>query len=216
MTAPTPSIRNAGDRALLLTPGCHEALAAVVGELRRNAPAGVQDVLPAAETVLVTLATGAERESMRRALLEMASMPASSASASFGNDAPTVTIPVRYDGDDLPAVASTLGLDVEGVVAEHTSRTWRCAFLGFAPGFGYLEPDRPGLAVSRRTRPRTSIPAGAVALADGYSAVYPRRSPGGWQIIGTTDTAIWDLHRREPALLQPGTMVRFVAEHRIS
>ena len=56
------------------------------------------------------------------------------------------------------------------------------------------------------------MPAGAVALADGYSAVYPRRAPGGWQLIGTTDTVMWDLDRPRPALLAAGTRVRFVPE----
>ena len=86
--------------------------------------------------------------------------------------------------------------------------------MGFAPGFGYLEAPDSGLSVPRRDQARTRVPAGAVALAAGYSAVYPRSSPGGWQVIGSTDLAFWDVDRPEPALLRPGTRVRFVEEGR--
>jgi KipI family sensor histidine kinase inhibitor len=65
--------------------------------------------------------------------------------------------------------------------------------------------------VPRRTRPRTDVPAGAVALADGYSGIYPRRSPGGWQLIGHTEAELWGVTRDPPSLLQPGATVRFVA-----
>jgi KipI family sensor histidine kinase inhibitor len=84
------------------------------------------------------------------------------------------------------------------------------AFGGFAPGFAYLTGGDSRLRVPRRSEPRTTVPAGSVALAGEYSAVYPRSSPGGWQLIGRTDAAIWDLEHDPPALLRPGTWVRFV------
>ena len=150
-----------------------------------------------------------------------------------------VTIDVRYDGPDLAAVADLAGMSTEALVRTHTSITWRAAFGGFAPGFFYLvdarelgaggpnarEPDaggagaseaapgpsaKPALpAVPRLGSPRARVPAGAVGLADRFCAVYPGVSPGGWQLLGTTDARLWDLDRPDPALLAPGMAVRF-------
>ena len=120
-----------------------------------------------------------------------------------------VQIPVRYDGEDLAEVAQILGISAEEVVRRHTGSEWSVAFTGFAPGFAYLSGGDAIFNVPRRATPR-KVPAGAVALAGSFSAVYPQASPGGWQIIGVTDTAMWDLSRDLPALLQPGYRVRFV------
>ncbi|HEY5858314.1 MAG TPA: allophanate hydrolase subunit 1 [Aldersonia sp.] len=208
----------AGDRALLLAPGGHDDLAGIVDVLRGAELPGMADFLPAAETVLVTLDADADAGAVERALRGLLADPAPTASVAddraeavtHDRSADEVTIEVRYDGPDLEDVARLLGIGVDDVIAEHTGRVWRCRFIGFAAGFGYLESDRPGLSVPRRDSSRTAVPRGAVALADGYSAVYPRRSPGGWQLIGTTDAALWDLDRPHPALLSPGTRVRFV------
>ncbi|GAJ85763.1 hypothetical protein NBRGN_098_01980 [Nocardia brasiliensis NBRC 14402] len=213
MTTVPLRILPAGDRSLLVAPEDHADLVAFVDLLRCELPDGVRDVLPAAQTVLVTMtdsADGRAVENNLRQLFRRAQSPERAAS-----EAPVpaaIIIPVRYDGPDLAAVAALLGTDTRGVVEGHTKAQWRCAFVGFAPGFGYLESTDTGLAVPRRAESRTSVPAGSVALADGYSAVYPRRSPGGWQIIGTTDFRLWDLTRTEPSLLRPGTRVRFTEE----
>jgi len=121
-----------------------------------------------------------------------------------------VELPVQYDGEDLSAVAELLGTTADEVVARHTGSLWRVAFCGFAPGFGYLVTDHNRLQVPRRATPRTSVPAGSVGLAGGFSGVYPRSSPGGWQLIGSTDAVLWDPAAERPALLAPGTAVRFV------
>ncbi|MVZ90168.1 carboxyltransferase domain-containing protein [Microbacter sp. ANSKLAB05] len=158
---------------------------------------------------------------------------------SSGAGGGVVTIDVRYDGPDLAAVADLAGMSTEALVRTHTSITWRAAFGGFAPGFFYLvdarelgaggpnarEPDaggagaseaapgpsaKPALpAVPRLGSPRARVPAGAVGLADRFCAVYPGASPGGWQLLGTTDARLWDLDRPDPALLAPGMTVRF-------
>jgi KipI family sensor histidine kinase inhibitor len=120
-----------------------------------------------------------------------------------------VTIPVRYDGDDLAEVAAILGMRPEEVVALHTGSSWRVAFGGFAPGFAYLVTDHDRLTVPRRSTPRTRVPAGSVGLAGEFSGVYPRSSPGGWQLIGRTDAVLWDASADPPALLRPGAAVRF-------
>ena len=121
-----------------------------------------------------------------------------------------VEIAVRYDGPDLDDVAALTGLSRAEVVAAHTGSPWRVAFGGFAPGFAYLVGGDPRLRVPRRDRPRPSVPAGAVGLAGEFSGVYPRSSPGGWQLLGTTSAVLFDVDRDPPALLHPGTTVRFV------
>lgn len=203
----------AGDRALLLAPDRPDHLPDLVALLQTAELPSVQDIQPAAETVLVTL-TGADDVASVEAQLRRLIRDRPPAGKASSGDAPEVTIPVRYDGSDLDDVARLLDMSTAEVVAAHTHRTWRCRFIGFAAGFGYLEPDEPWSAIPRRPESRTSVPAGSVALADHYSAVYPRNSPGGWQLIGTTDARMWDLTRPQPALLRPGTRVRFVEETR--
>lgn len=195
---------------MLVEPPDRDSLAGLISRLQQQPVPGVCDILPAARTVLITLqprADAATVEKRLRAICE-ASFEAGPESAEV---AAAVEIPVRYDGEDLAETAALLGIHEAEVIARHTGAVWRCAFIGFAPGFGYLEAPDAGLAVPRRDHSRAMVPAGAVALAGGYSAVYPRNSPGGWRIIGTTRTRLWDLDRPEPALLRPGTRVRFVA-----
>jgi KipI family sensor histidine kinase inhibitor len=204
-------VRPYGDRALLVEVGDSEQVAAWVDAwvdaLGECAPPGVADVVPAARTVLVLATDGTDVGALRQALLQVVPLAPGRAGASSG----TVEIPVRYDGPDLAEVSRLTGLSPEEVVAAHTGARWRVAFAGFAPGFAYLVGDDPRLQVPRRDDPRASVPSGSVALAGEYTGVYPRSSPGGWQLIGTTDAPMWDLDRDPPALLRVGTDVRFVA-----
>ncbi|MCX4092781.1 5-oxoprolinase subunit B family protein [Nocardia sp. alder85J] len=204
-------IRPAGDRALLLEPPDRDALAGLVDRLRAQPVDGVADILPAARTVLVTLLPGATPAALATRLRALAT---GAAPADGVDEAPAIVIPVHYDGSDLSDAARLLDISESELIARHTGHEWRCAFVGFAPGFGYLEAPEANLRVPRRTQSRTAVPAGSVALAGGYSAVYPRRSPGGWQLIGRTDTVLWDLDRPEPALLRPGSRIRFAVAGR--
>jgi KipI family sensor histidine kinase inhibitor len=122
-----------------------------------------------------------------------------------------VTIDVVYDGADLDEVARLTGLSPDEVVAAHTAAPMRVGFGGFAPGFGYLVGGDERLHVPRRAEPRTRVPVGSVGLAGEFSGVYPRESPGGWQLIGHTDAVLWDVERDPPALLTPGLWVQFRA-----
>jgi len=124
---------------------------------------------------------------------------------------PVTEIRCRYDGPDLPAVAEQWGLPVTEAVRIHSSIEHEVAFCGFAPGFPYLTGIGAGREVPRRNSPRTSIPAGSVALGGEYTGIYPRASPGGWQVIGHTDAVMWDAARDPAALLTAGDRVRFVA-----
>jgi KipI family sensor histidine kinase inhibitor len=122
---------------------------------------------------------------------------------------PLVEITVEYDGADLGDVAERWGTDVDGAVARHTELEFVSAFCGFSPGFAYLAGLPDDLAVPRLDSPRSKVPAGAVALAGTWCAAYPTASPGGWRLIGRTDARLWDATRDQPALLAPGTRVRF-------
>lgn len=126
-------------------------------------------------------------------------------------DGDVLVVPVRYDGPDLEEVSRLTGLGEDEVVLAHTGVVWTVAFIGFAPGFAYLAGGDPRLQVPRRRTPRTSVPAGAVGLAGEWSGIYPRPSPGGWQLLGRTELVLWDVERDPPALLTPGTRVRFEA-----
>jgi KipI family sensor histidine kinase inhibitor len=126
-------------------------------------------------------------------------------------NATTVTLAVRYDGPDLGGVARECGLTTQEVVDRHLAPRYTVAFCGFAPGFAYLVGLDPALQVPRLGQPRARVPAGAVGIAGEFTGAYPRASPGGWRLIGSTEAVLWDAHRAEPALLSPGTTVRFVA-----
>lgn len=160
--------------------------------------------MPAAATVLVTFTDASSRAAAQGPLAGVVPAPA----AAFADE--VVTVPTRYDGADLPDVAHLTGLSVAEVVRRHSEATWRVAFVGFAPGFAYIQGDDPSLTVPRRPTPRSAVPPGSVALADGFTGVYPRASPGGWQLIGTTELPVWELTRMPPALLRAGVRVRFV------
>ncbi len=195
-----------GDRALLveLADG-PEAMAFAAG-LREARPEAVGDVVPAARTVLVVATDGVPVAEVRAALDEVEPV---AVRAETGSD-DVVEVPVVYDGEDLEDVARLTGLSREEVVAAHTGQLWQVAFGGFAPGFGYLVGEDDRLHVPRRAEARTRVPAGAVGLAGEYSGVYPRESPGGWQLIGRTELRLFDLDRDPPALMRPGARVRFV------
>lgn len=195
-----------GDRALLVELADGDEALAYADALRADPPTALGDLVPAARTVLVVAAEGASVADLRAGLQDV--RPATDRSAA-DQDAEVVEIPVVYDGADLDDVASLTGLSRDEVVAAHTGQTWRVAFGGFAPGFGYLVGEDDRLHVPRRDESRTAVPPGAVALAGEYAGVYPRESPGGWQLIGHTDTAVFDLDRDPPALLRPGALVRF-------
>ncbi|WP_129658390.1 urea amidolyase family protein [Rothia halotolerans] len=206
-------LRPAGDDAVLLDCGDLEGALRAFSRLDAAREAGelrIEDLVPAAETVLVR---GGEARAPRRlaARLEELLRGAETAAARE-EEVPETVIPVSYDGEDLAEVASLTGLSVEEVVERHTAARYTVAFTGFAPGFAYLSGGDPALDVPRRSSPRPRIEAGSVGLAGPFSGVYPRQSPGGWQLIGHTESVLWDLDREPPALLMPGGRVRFVAE----
>lgn len=128
-----------------------------------------------------------------------------------------VSILVAYDGADLIDTAAFFRVTPSQLISAHTTQPWRVAMTGFAPGFGYLEPlgdpQLPWAMLPRRDNPRTQVPSGSVALAAGMSAVYPSSSPGGWRLLGTTTTKLFDPTDDEnPTLLRPGLRVHFIED----
>lgn len=119
-------------------------------------------------------------------------------------------IPTRYDGPDLADVAARSALSVDELVAIHSGREYAAFFLGFLPGFAYCGRLDPRIVAPRLDRPRERVPAGAVAVADGQTAVYPSASPGGWRLIGSTDLVMFDPAAAEPSRIRAGDRVRFV------
>lgn len=178
---------------------------ALLASLRAEPIAGIEELVPAARTLLVTFRPAALPAAELVRQLRLRNLDARETRVDK-----RIEIPVRYAGEDLAEVAGLLGVTPDEVVRRHTGSDYTVAFTGFAPGFAYLSGGHPSLNVPRRQVPRTRIPAGAVGLAGSFSGVYPQASPGGWQIIGVTDAPMWDLSRETPALLQPGDTVRFV------
>lgn len=168
-------------------------------------PAGIVDIVPAARTVLVTFDPAVvPAERVAGWIRSTPPLP-----PSVWGESDAIEIDVEYSGEDLAEVAALLSVPEGEVVRAHTASVWRVAFVGFAPGFGYLVTEANPLVVPRRSSPRTSVPAGSVGLAGEYTGVYPRSSPGGWQIIGRTDAPLWNPDATPPALLTPGRVVRF-------
>jgi KipI family sensor histidine kinase inhibitor len=201
-----------GDRALLLQFDSTAEVLAWTEEVRAAGLPGVADIVPGSRTVLVKLDRPAYQAPTRQRLAALRVDRAEiTASAGPQDRAADVVIDVVYDGADLDEVARLTEMDPGQVVASHTGTLWRVGFGGFAPGFAYLVGGDERLQVPRRAEPRTKVPAGAVGLAGEFSGVYPRESPGGWQLIGHTDAVLWDVNRENPALLTPGMWVEFRA-----
>jgi KipI family sensor histidine kinase inhibitor len=193
-----------GDAGLLVEFGDLDEVLATYAALADAPPDGVLDIVPAARTVLVRLDRGVtDVDTVAAAVRSL--RPASGARPDTGH----VEIAVCYDGEDLAEVGELTGLGERGVVEAHTGQEWTVAFCGFAPGFGYLVGEDDRLHVPRRDSPRKRVPAGAVGLAGEFSGVYPRESPGGWQLIGRALEPVWDLSRTPPATLSAGVRVRF-------
>lgn len=198
-----------GEAAWLLElAGSAQVLAANRALLARADPA-VRELVPGAVTLLVVLHAGAAIDPAALGAIEAAARGAR-ATTPPAEPARVHHIPVRYDGEDLPAVAERAGMSTADFAARHAAAEYRVAFVGFQPGFAYLDGLPRELHAPRRASPRVRIPAGSVAIGGEWTGIYPLASPGGWNLLGTTDAALFDPAGEPPALLQPGDAVRFV------
>ena len=201
-----------GDAARLLEPRDPGRLLALAALLRERP--GIEELVPGAGTLLV--------RGTAAALAELDAHPPADTDTEADDEADTdaeagagpiaggeIVLDVHYDGPDLAPTAAELGLSAGELARRHAAGRYVVAFCGFAPGFAYLRGLDPALHVPRRPEPRTRVPAGSVAIAGEFTGVYPRSSPGGWRLLGTTEAVLWDLARTPPALLPPGTRVRF-------
>jgi KipI family sensor histidine kinase inhibitor len=188
-----------GPAAALVECDSAQEVARACAALRRRGPEGVREVVPGALTVLL------EGPAAPAVATELAGWTLREVPSSDGAE---VTVDVRWDGADLGWVADAAGCSPEAVAAALESSSLTVAFSGFSPGFPYLAGIPPQLHVPRLDEPRASVPAGSLAVAAGYAGIYPRASPGGWRLLGTTDAVLWDTDRDPPALLPPGTRVR--------
>jgi KipI family sensor histidine kinase inhibitor len=220
----SPTFEPIGDAGLLVTfaeaPDAAtaeraQAVAAAIHRARTILPA-IGRPVPAAASILVPFdPLEVTLEDVigvaRSAVADVRARPASGDRSTEA--AMAIEIPVRYggaEGPDLDTVADLLGLRPTDVIELHASARYRVLFLGFAPGFGYLGGLPAALVTARRDSPRERVPAGSVGIAGEHTGVYPLAMPGGWQLIGRTDIALFDPDRPEPALLRPGATVRFV------
>ena len=195
-----------GDRAILVEVAGLDEVLALHARLVASVPAGVIDIVPAARTVLITVVPAVLSLSRARAWVTDAAGAAPPRAAAAAAE---VVLDIRYDGPDLAETAELLGVSASELARRHADATWTVAFTGFAPGFGYLVSDEWSFDVPRLDTPRTRVPAGAVGVAGQFSGAYPRETPGGWRLLGTTDAPLFDPAAENPALLAPGTRVRF-------
>lgn len=194
-----------GSTALLVELDDLAAVLALYAAVLDDRPPGVVDVVPAARTVLLVIDTAVTTlDEVARGVRNASPRPGRRSIGSL------LEVPVTYDGEDLDEVADLLHCTPADVVRRHVAQEWTVAFCGFAPGFGYLTAAAWPWDVPRREGPRTAVPPGSVALAGSFSGVYPRASPGGWQLIGRTDLVVFDPSREPAALLRPGVRVQFV------
>ena len=202
----------AGSTAVLVELDGLDEVIALHAVLRRDPPIGTNELVPAARTILIVFDPALTAPDRLAAHVTKAAEAAvhDGAPTPGAGDLPEVSISVTYDGPDLAEIATLTGLSVAEVVERHHAGRYRVAFCGFAPGFAYLAGLDPLLRVPRRAVPRTRVPVGSVAIADQFTAVYPHASPGGWHLLGRTEAVMWDVDKQPPALLPPGTPVRFV------
>lgn len=192
-----------GDGAVLVQLPDLAAVHALDAAIRELDDPRVVDRVPGARTLLLR---GPDPD----ALAELVPQAWAHRTADDAAAGKLVVLEVTYDGEDLAGVAELTGLSVHDVVARHTGAEYTVAFGGFMPGFAYLTGLDPLLRVPRLGSPRTKVPAGSVAIADEFSAVYPAATPGGWRLLGRCDVRLFDVDRDPPALLVPGTRVQFV------
>ena len=211
---PVPDTSPLGDSAITVQFGTSKSaellqrIQTTASHLRSAHLPHVEDVVPAYLAITVfydSLAT--TYEEMKNVLIDAIDTPF--AEESSGSPAREHVIPVRYDGPDLLVVAEHCHMTVDEVVGVHSATTYTVDILGFVPGFAYMSEVDKRIQLPRRSAPRTRVPAGSVAIAGAHTGVYPLDTPGGWHILGSTTTRMFDASRDQPALLAAGDVVRF-------
>ena len=210
-----PKIIPVGESALLirvgdaLSPEVNARVHALDAKLSESPLTGVREWVPAFASILLIFDRLVIESSKVRAWVQRCF---DNSGSTFTCTPKRVTIPVHYggkNGPDLAFVAEFHHLSPEEVVQRHTAPIYKVGMMGFTPGFAYLLGLNPGLATPRLATPRTHVPAGSVGIAGGQTGIYPLDSPGGWQLIGRTDVALFNPNRAPYFLLSPGDEVQF-------
>lgn len=172
--------------------------------IRARPPSGIVDVVAGEESVLVVADPAVcDMEALEIVLGRYDSAP------TLSERPEPIAVPVVYDGADLDEVAERVGMSPKEVAAVHAAATYTVSYLGFAPGFAYLEGLDQALWIERRDTPRVSVPRGSVAIANHRSCIYPSPGPGGWHLLGRTDLTLFNPACPNPALFSPGDRVKF-------
>jgi KipI family sensor histidine kinase inhibitor len=216
--ADRPRLRAAGDAALLvefdavIDVEVNARVRAVARAIAALPASGLRDVVPTYRSVAISFDP---RVTTLPRVVE--AVTATLSSGPEGNEGRLVEIPVLYggpDGPDLDDVSAWAGLAPDEVVRRHTAATYRVFMMGFLPGFAYMGTVDAGIAAPRRATPRLRVPGGSVGIAGPQTGVYPRESPGGWQVIGRSLLPMFDAARVPPSLVEPGDRVRFTSVDR--
>jgi KipI family sensor histidine kinase inhibitor len=214
VTGYAPRIRDAGDSALLLEldavvdADVNARAIAIAGAVERAGIPGVRAVVPTYRSVAVFFDPLDTDVSLVAHALRTGPQA--------GTPQPTarvIEVPVAYggvDGPDIEEVAARARISVQDVIERHVAGDYRVFMLGFLPGFAYMGPVDETIAAPRRAMPRLKVAAGSVGIAGRQTGIYPRESPGGWQLIGRTPVEIFDPARTPASLFAPGDRVRFV------
>lgn len=200
----TISWRWVTDRGIRLETG--KATLPVYHALKKAGLLGVAELVPADGSLLVVLKPGTQLEPLILDILSGHSSGTTPAAPGCEHE-----IGVSFDGVDLPDVAEKLELTPQDLVERLCKTRLVVGFLGFQPGFAYLQGLPDGWCIPRLETPRKSVPAGSVALGGEYCGIYPAQGPGGWRLIGRTDARLFNPAALPPALFQPGDIVRFIA-----
>lgn len=193
------------------------AVLAALRSLEEAAIPGVTELAPAYSTVGVFFdparipTPGTDPTAWLRTRIESA-LEVRSAESEEDLEAPLIEIPVCYDREfapDLDDVARVAGLAGAEVIHRHSNATYRVNCVGFIAGFPFLSGLPPELATPRRAAPRKEVPAGSVGIGGAQTGIYPRSSPGGWNLIGRTSLCLFDVQREPSTILQAGDRVRF-------
>jgi KipI family sensor histidine kinase inhibitor len=208
------AVRDAGDSAILLElepvidSSVNARAIAIAAAIKRQQSDGVRDVVPTYRSVAVHFdPLIADVDLLRDALRRAGDAPVPPVQGSL------IEVPVAYGGEngpDLEDVATFAKLPANAVIDRHCAPEYRVFMLGFLPGFGYMGVVDASIAAPRKATPRMRIPAGSVGIAGRQTGIYPRESPGGWQLIGRTSLRVFDPTREPASLLAPGDRVKFV------
>ncbi|WP_067666955.1 5-oxoprolinase subunit B family protein [Nocardia miyunensis] len=204
------AVHRAGDRGWLVDVPPEHIAALVLEFRRREWFSAIQDLVPAAASILVIAHSAGEMNPLR-SRIDCLLGEFDGTAADTRDDGDSVVVPVVYDGEDLDHVSEMLCLDRERIVDAHTTATHRVGFFGFAPGFAYIDGTASQLSMPRRSSPRPRVAAGAVAIAGTQTVVYPGGTPGGWHIIGHTEELLWNIEWDNPSRLAVGDRVTFQA-----